>query len=222
MFLHGEFCLISPATLLQTLGQERRSARITAWRGESEAVIDLLEGMVVAASCDELRGEEAVFRFAAWDCGRFQVGQQFASPELTEMAASWEELLLEAARRRDELELMLPPLPPYPPRAALDELRAECPALAGFALVAYDGRLLAAVGMEEALASQMVTLVCSLDAVGQCFGARRGVVLYAGAGGKVLLADLGGMLLLGMPAPGASIGAATSQIAALGQEAFAR
>jgi hypothetical protein len=222
MFLHGDFSLISPASLLQTLGQERRSARVTAWRGESEAVIDLLEGMIVAASCDGARGDEAVFRFVAWDCGRFQVGQQLASPELTEMAASWEELLLEAARRRDELELTLPALPGYPQRAALDALLAECPALAGFALVAYDGRLLGAVGLSEAVASHAAAVVCSLDAAGLAYGARRGVALYAGGGGKLLLADLGGMLLLAVPAPGASVGEATSQIAALGQEAFAR
>lgn len=221
MFLHGDFSLISPPSLLQTLGQERRSARITAWRGESEARIELLEGMVVAASCDELRGEEAVYRFASWDYGRFHVSQQLASPILTEMAASWEELLLEGARRRDELEVMLPPLPQYPQRATLDGLLAECPALAGFALVAYDGRLLGAVGLEEEIASQAAALVCNLDAVGQLFGARRGVVLYAGGAGKLLLADLGGMLLLGFPAPGASVGEATSQIAALAQEAFA-
>lgn len=221
MYLHGDFSLISPPSLLQTLGQERRSARITAWRGESEARIDLLEGMVVAARCDDLRGEEAVYRFAAWDYGRFQVGQLLSSPILTEMAASWEELLLEGARRRDELELMLPPLPQYPQRAALDGLLAECPALAGFALVAYDGRLLGAVGLEELIANEAATLVCNLDAVGQVFGARRGVVLYAGGQGKLLLADLGGMLLLGFPAPGASVGEATSQIAALAQEAFA-
>jgi hypothetical protein len=222
MFLHGDFSLISPPSLLQTLGQERRSARITAWRGESVAVIDLLEGMVVAARCDDLRGEEAVFRFASWDYGRFQVGQQVAAPELTEMAAFWEELLLEGARRRDELELTLPPVPDYPQRATLDGLLAECPALAGFALVGYDGRLLAAVGLDEEVATQATALVCNLDAVGQAFGARRGVVLYAGGGGKLLLADLGGMLLLGLPAPGASVGEATSQIAALAQEAFVR
>lgn len=222
MFLHGDFSLLSPACLLQCLGQERRSARVLAWRGESEAVIDLLEGMVVAATCDGMRGEAAVFRFAAWDCGRFQVTQQMAQPELTEMAASWEELLLEGARQRDELELMLPALPQYPQRATLDGLLAECPALAGFALVAYDGRLLGAVGLDEQMASQAAALVCNLDAVGRVCGARRGVVLYVGGSSKLLLADLGGMLLLGLPALGASIGEATSQLAALGQEAFAR
>lgn len=220
MFLHGDFSLISPPSLLQVLGQERRSARITAWRGEGEATVEMLEGIIVAARCDDLRGEEAVYRFASWDCGRFQVCEMLESPQRTEIAASWEELLLEGARRRDELELLLPPLPEHPQRAALDSLLAECPALAGFALVAYDGRLLGAVGIGKALAKHATALVCNLDAVGHALGARRGVVLYAGPGGKLLLADLGGMLLLGLPAPGASVGEATSQIAALAQEAF--
>ena len=50
--------------------------------------------------------------------------------------AQWEELLLEGARRRDELESGLPPLPPYPPREVLDHLQQACPALGGFALQA--------------------------------------------------------------------------------------
>lgn len=102
MSLHGEFDLISPPALLQCLGQERRSARLAARCGDSVALIELQEGLVVAARCDELRGEEAVFRFVAWTSGRFKVAHLPAEEARADMAASCEELLLEAARRWDE------------------------------------------------------------------------------------------------------------------------
>ncbi|NJN18619.1 MAG: DUF4388 domain-containing protein [Oscillochloris sp.] len=107
MFLGGDFAMLSPASLLQMLGQEQRSVQIKAWRGNSEATVQLLEGMIVAATCDELSGEEALFRLAIWDSGRFQVVplDDSAAPDMT---ASWEELLLEAAAGVTSLNLPCP------------------------------------------------------------------------------------------------------------------
>lgn len=101
MFLQGSFGMISPAGLIQALCQEQRAARIEARHGGSSASVWLADGFVIAASCDGLDGPEAVYRLVGWPDGMFRVS---VSPDDTPatMAASPEELLLEAARRRDE------------------------------------------------------------------------------------------------------------------------
>jgi predicted regulator of Ras-like GTPase activity (Roadblock/LC7/MglB family) len=214
MFLHGDFGLISPASLLQVLSQERRSVRMSAWRGASAAQIEMLDGLVVSARCNGLAGYEAALQIVAWDCGRFQVASLLDAPEQTEMAAEWEELLLEGARRRDELEIALAPLPPYPSRAEIDQLLRACPALGGVALVGCDGRLLGAVGIDEERAEAVAAMACELSAVGVGAGAQPGVSLFVRGAQRLLLAEQGDRLVLAMPGAGASIGDASSQLAA--------
>lgn len=103
MFLYGDFALISPASLLQLLCQEQLSVTIEAEHGSSQAILQLHEGMVVLARCDDLVGEEAVYLLITWNRGQFQVLPAPEPPAEITLAASWEMLLLEAARRRDEL-----------------------------------------------------------------------------------------------------------------------
>jgi hypothetical protein len=104
MYLHGSFSLLSPATLLQAFCQEQRSVYLAARLGPAAASIWIWEGLIVAATCDGLDGPEAVYRIASWDSGLFTVAPLYTSPPAT-MAATCEELLLEAARRRDEYGL---------------------------------------------------------------------------------------------------------------------
>lgn len=101
MFLQGSFSTISAAALIQTLCAERRSAQIEAWRDKHVARICLDDGLVIAASCEGLEGPEAVFRLISWPDGLFRVVRLPADVQAT-MAFPPEELLLEAARRRDE------------------------------------------------------------------------------------------------------------------------
>ncbi len=101
MFLQGSFSTISAAALIQTLCTERRAAQIEAWREKATARICLDEGMVIAAHCEGHEGPEAVFRLISWPDGLFRVVRLPVHVEAT-MAVPPEELLLEAARRRDE------------------------------------------------------------------------------------------------------------------------
>jgi hypothetical protein len=101
MYVHGSFSLLSPATLLQAFCQEQRSVYLAARLGSSAAAIWIWEGLIVAATCEGLEGPEAVYRIVSWDSGLFTVAPVYHSPPVT-MAATCEELLLEAARRRDE------------------------------------------------------------------------------------------------------------------------
>jgi hypothetical protein len=101
MYMHGSFSLLSPATLLQAFCQEQRSVYLAARQGAAAATIWIWEGLIVAATCDGIDGPEAVYRLAGWETGLFTVAPVYTSPPAT-MAATCEELLLEAARRRDE------------------------------------------------------------------------------------------------------------------------
>jgi hypothetical protein len=100
-YLRGTFSLLSPATLLQALCQEQRSACLIAQRGSEKAAIWITDGIVVGARCEGLDGPEAVYHLAGWDEGQFLVTPARGDVPAT-MAATCEELLLEAARRRDE------------------------------------------------------------------------------------------------------------------------
>ncbi|MEI7769901.1 MAG: DUF4388 domain-containing protein [Chloroflexales bacterium] len=101
MYLHGSFTLLSPAALLQAFCQEQRSVYLAARLGPAAAAIWIWDGLIVAATCEGIDGPEAVYRIAGWDSGLFTVAPLHSSPPAT-MAATCEELLLEAARRRDE------------------------------------------------------------------------------------------------------------------------
>jgi len=101
MFLQGSFSTISAAALIQTLCNERRAAQIEAWREKAMARVCLDEGYIIAAQCEGREGAEAVFRLIDWPDGLFRVVRLPANVQAT-MAAPPEELLLEAARRRDE------------------------------------------------------------------------------------------------------------------------
>ena len=100
-YLRGTFALLSPAALLQALCQEQRSAYMVAQQGVTRAAVWITEGLIVGARCEELDGPEAVYRLVSWNEGRFLVTTARDDAPGT-MAATCEELLLEAARRRDE------------------------------------------------------------------------------------------------------------------------
>ncbi|NJM06448.1 DUF4388 domain-containing protein [Candidatus Gracilibacteria bacterium] len=106
MSFYGSFALVTPAGLLQLLCQEQRSVVITARGDKSQACILLCEGLIIGGSCDAFQGPEAIYRFVTWRDGVFRVDPLAEQPTESEMAAPVEELLLEAARRRDEFALM--------------------------------------------------------------------------------------------------------------------
>jgi len=144
------------------LCQEQQSVIITSVRGLQKAAISLWEGMIVTATCGELVGEEAIYNWLCWESGQFDIIPLVEPPDLTEVLAPWEELVLEAAQQRDEHELSLPPpLQPFS-QHHIDAMLAKCPDLQGLALVSYDGLLLGARGIPDTLLPQMTTLVLGL------------------------------------------------------------
>jgi hypothetical protein len=217
--LYGDFGLVTPAGLLQLLGQEQRSVRIMAWNGASEARLDLLEGLIVWASCDDLLAEEAVYRFAAWHSGRFEVVALEHEPDVAEVVGSSEALLLEAARRRDELELLAAPAPVDRADETLADLLAACPSLAGAALIGRDGRIRDAQGLNAHALAVAATIAHGLDVAGRALGVRSSVALFVMGGQRLLLADRGTTLLLATPMPHAGLADVLAQLGAQMQAA---
>lgn len=213
MFFAGDFTLITPASLLQLLCQEQRSVAISAHRGSEVACIQIIEGMIVKAQCGASNGREAMYRWLVWDGGSFHIKVLHEAPPEVDMMVHYEELVLEAARRRDELELTLTPVLPYPQRSQLEQILAQCPALAGIALVSPEGRLLGAIGLDDVLTLEAHSVVAGLAIVGALLGApAQQITLYITSHYRILLTQRGGAWLLAVPTTGASVSEATTQI----------
>lgn len=211
--MYGDFGLVTPAGLLQLLGQEQRSVRIMAWNGASEARLDVLDGLIVWASCDELLAEEAVYRFAAWNSGRFEIVALEHVPDVADIVGSSEALLLEAARRRDELDLLAAPAPTESAESLAD-LLAACPSLAGAALIGRDGRVRDAQGLNAHALAVAATIAQGLETASRALSVRSSVALFVMGGQRLLFADRGTTLLLATPMPDAGLADVMAQLGA--------
>lgn len=106
MELSGHFALLSLAGLLQALCQEERSVSIHAWTDSEHATIEIVGGLITGARCIALADFEAIAYVLSWQDGMFGVSLLAADAVCGEPIGSWETVLLEAARRRDEREVL--------------------------------------------------------------------------------------------------------------------
>jgi len=99
--LTGRLAELSIAELLQTLHLAGKTARVNVDTGRVKGSLGIVEGNVLNAELEDLRGEEAFYGLIALPQGRFEVlvGD---CPEGTNLTESTEFLLLEALRRLDE------------------------------------------------------------------------------------------------------------------------
>jgi DNA-binding response OmpR family regulator len=99
--LTGRLAELSIAELLQTLHLAGKTARVNVDTGRVKGSLGIVEGNVLNAELEDLRGEEAFYELIALPQGRFEVlvGD---CPEGTNLTESTEFLLLEALRRLDE------------------------------------------------------------------------------------------------------------------------
>ena len=101
------------AELVQFLHRTRQTGELALERGEpaQAASLSVDQGRVVDAHCPPLTGDEAVYALFGWHHGRFLFLAGPVSPTRT-LQAELRTLLLEGARRRDELDRVLAQLPP--------------------------------------------------------------------------------------------------------------
>jgi len=102
MGLQGSLRDMSVADIIQVNCQDKKTASVTLISNGKEAVVYFKEGSVVHATVDQTSGEEAIYKILSWDEGEFVLVVGAESPEVT-IKRNWSGLLLEGAKRLDEL-----------------------------------------------------------------------------------------------------------------------
>ena len=88
------------AEVIQMCCLSRRSGQITFRSGESYGFVYIQHGGVLHAMCGVNEGEEAVYLMLSWPGGSFLLDEDIL-PHKRTVNLSWEQLLLEGARRAD-------------------------------------------------------------------------------------------------------------------------
>jgi pSer/pThr/pTyr-binding forkhead associated (FHA) protein len=88
------------AEVIQMCCLSRRSGQITFRSGESFGFVYIQHGQVLHSMCGVNEGEEAVYLMLSWPGGGFSLDEDIL-PHKRTVNLSWEQLLLEGARRAD-------------------------------------------------------------------------------------------------------------------------
>jgi len=89
----------------------RSSSVLEVSNAEMQGNIFVREGQIIHAQAGELAGEEAFNRLLSLSGGQFHL-KPFVEPPTTTITGSWEFLLMEAARQRDETQIVESEFPP--------------------------------------------------------------------------------------------------------------
>ncbi len=212
MYLNGDFSILSPASLIQSLCHERRPVTITAWHHTSIASIHLADGVVLGATCDALEDAEAIYYVATWEHGHFSVVPLEDVPDAT-LGAGPEELLLEAARRRDErTELPESAVSPLPAQqtAALLHMAHD---ISRLLLIGYDGRLLSSVGTTSTNIPRVTEVALALADAAQLAGNRVAALQFTCDNMSWVMVDShASMFVVGLPNEKADLRLAQAQL----------
>lgn len=112
----GQLSHLSLVDLLQMFSLNRKSGRLLLRFPGEEAEFWLKDGSVVDARGPVVRGEKAVVRYLARKDGTFQFHQGLDGEVPDRIGRTVDQLLLEAMRQGDELQLLLGELPPQATR----------------------------------------------------------------------------------------------------------
>lgn len=113
---------------LECLSRSRRVVRVAS--GGRVGYLYFSDGEIVHAGTRNLVGERAALEIMGWNDGVFEVCN-VAWPERTTIAARWQQILLAAAKARDDASGKLVRLPPRQlPSSPMSSLSEEEPAIA--------------------------------------------------------------------------------------------
>lgn len=106
VILRGDLDALDLPSLLGMLEQERKTCQLVLTREELTAAIDLVHGRIVNARSSGTDGppHEVMMALLDWDAGDFELTTGGGAPRAPDLALSVTHLLLEHARRRDELD----------------------------------------------------------------------------------------------------------------------
>ncbi len=116
--IEGSLSQLSIPDLMQILGMNRRSGRLSLERGNERGEIIVAEGRPVNARMGRAEGEKALFRLLVWTEGTFTFAPG-ASGGKARIQRAMDDSLLEAMRQADEVNRLLPGLPPRNTRLVL-------------------------------------------------------------------------------------------------------
>jgi hypothetical protein len=103
---------------MQILGMNKRSGKLTLERGTERGEIVVVEGRPANARVGRAEGEKALFRLLVWTEGTFTFapGGNSGKPRIQR---AMDDALLEAMRQADEVNRLMPGLPPRNTRLVL-------------------------------------------------------------------------------------------------------
>ncbi|MBD3165995.1 DUF4388 domain-containing protein [bacterium] len=87
--------------IIQLIGLSQRTVSLKITANQGKGVCHFVDGEIIGAECNNLTGEEAFYEIFRWTGGQFSLEPPESDPEHN-IAQSWQGLLLEAARRKDE------------------------------------------------------------------------------------------------------------------------
>jgi CheY-like chemotaxis protein len=116
--IEGSLSQLGIPDLMQILGMNKRSGRLALVRGPERGEISMSEGRPVNARLGKVEGEKALFRMIAWTEGTFTFtpGPVSGKPRIQRAI---DDALLEGFRQADEVNRLLPTLPPRHARLVL-------------------------------------------------------------------------------------------------------
>lgn len=115
--VRGNLQAMSLPNLIQLLEMERRSGVLVLSRGRERGHLSLKDGRIEGATLGRFKGEIAVYRLLDWEEGEFQLEPSAAPlPPEVKVHLPNQELILEWARRKDELDRLKGKLPPFSAR----------------------------------------------------------------------------------------------------------
>jgi predicted regulator of Ras-like GTPase activity (Roadblock/LC7/MglB family) len=103
MGINGNLKDISFADLVQIHCMDPRDAKMTISHQDQEAKIFFANGQVIHAEMGKNTGDEVIFEVLSWNEGSFEVDNEVDLPVRT-INRMWSGLLLEGARRLDEVK----------------------------------------------------------------------------------------------------------------------
>ncbi|WP_224249693.1 DUF4388 domain-containing protein [Hyalangium gracile] len=116
--IEGSLSQLGIPDLMQILGMNKRSGKLSLERGNERGEIQVGDGRPVNARLGRVEGEKALFRLLTWTEGTFTFAPG-TSPGKPRITRAMDDALLEGMRQADEVNRLMPSLPPRTTRLVI-------------------------------------------------------------------------------------------------------
>ncbi len=105
--LMGDMTVFRPPDVLQMLCMSGKGGRCTFASDHGRAIAYIHAGRILHAEYGDREGEPAIAEIFRWEHGRFYFDEGL-TPERNTIQRSWEHVIVDSARQRDEAEILSP------------------------------------------------------------------------------------------------------------------